>query len=199
MAKLKPGARTLKTHLPLSYWKEHLDNNPEIKVIQVIRDPKDMLVSYYKFYGMNKQLGCYFGSWDEFFEMFKAKELASGDFFDWSAEWFSYLKGRENTLIVYYKDMKKDLRGHIKQLSDFLGKNLSDKVIDIITERTTFANMAKDPLLMPKDIPFFKKDAKFMRKGAVGGWKEVFTPEQIEFVDQKCKDVLEPIGLKFGH
>ncbi len=42
--------RYLKTHLPLDFWKHNIDKHPELKMIMTIRNPKDVLVSYYHFY-----------------------------------------------------------------------------------------------------------------------------------------------------
>ncbi len=39
------------------------------KVIQVIRNPKDTLVSYYHFHRANEALGSFDGSWHEFFDL----------------------------------------------------------------------------------------------------------------------------------
>ncbi len=124
-------------------------------------------------------------------------QMSWGDYFDHQAQWYAYNKDRKNSLILFFEDMKKDLRGTIKKLSDFLGKNLSEKAIDIITYRTTFVNMSKDPKLAVTNIPFLRKE--FMNKGKVGGWRSCFNQDQIDFVDKRCKEMLDPVGLKFTY
>ncbi len=74
--------RIVKTHLPLRFYKDRLEKSPDIKVIQVIRNPKDSLVSYYHFYRIMMTLGWFNGSWDQFFEMVKEKDLVWGDYFE---------------------------------------------------------------------------------------------------------------------
>ncbi len=93
--------------------------------------------------------------------------------------------------------MKCDLQGTVKKIATFLGKNLSDKAIDVITSRTTFVNMSKDPKLSLENLPFLKKE--FMGKGKVGTWKSWFTQEQLDYVNQRCKECFDPIGLKFNY
>ena len=185
--------------MPLRYFKEQLDENPDMKIIQVTRNPRDTLVSYYKFYCMNEQLGAFIGTWADFFDLIKAKELAGGDYFDHQAEWYSYNKARKNSLILNFESMKLDLKGHVLKLSDFLGKKISDKVLETIVQRTTYSNMVKDSMLnpMPENIPFFRKD--FMRGGKIGSWKDCFTKEQIEFIDEKSEKILKPVGLTFNY
>ncbi len=190
-----PGPRTIKTHLPLRYYKEKLENDPALKVAQVMRNPRDTLVSYFRYCSMVELLGPYLGTWDEFFELFKSKQLFWGDLFEHQVEWYNFNKTRENSLILHYEDMRKDLSGTIRKLSDFLGKNLSDKAVDIITQRTTFENMSKDAKLkMDQEwLPFFRKG--FMWKGQVGNWKNWLTQDQIDYIDKKCREYFDPIGL----
>ena len=61
-----PDPRTIKTHLPLCYWKDALDKSPGTKVIQTVRNPKDTLVSLYHSCRMNQYFGWFNGTWDQF-------------------------------------------------------------------------------------------------------------------------------------
>ena len=197
--KLEP--RTIKTHLPLCYWKDALDKSPDTKVIQTIRNPKDTLVSLYHFCRMNRGLGSFNGTWDQFFEMVENDMMIGSDVFQRNADWYSYNKNRKNSLILIYEDMKKNLRGNIKNISDFLGKGFSDNILDLITEKTTFQNMSKDPNLNMKGMMPVFNEAKstFMRKGKVGDWKEYFNDKQNEFMDAKAKQFFDPVGLHFDY
>ena len=194
------GPRTIKTHLPLCYWKDALDKSPGTKVIQTVRNPKDTLVSYYHFSRMNQGLGWFNGTWDQFFEMFKNDVIFGSDLFTRTADWYLYNENRENSLVLFYEDMKRDLAGNIKKLSKFLGKCLSDRAIELITEKSTFDNMSKDPNLNMTGIGAFKETrSKFMRKDQVGDWKDYFIQEQNEFIKSKCSQEFEPIGLRFEY
>ena len=196
----KSDPRTIKSHLPLSYWKEALDNSPETKVIQTIRNTKDTLVSYYHFYRMNMSLGCFSGTWDDFFEMVENDQIFFGDPCKSMAEWYTYNTTRENSAVFVYEDMIKDLRSNVKKLADFLGRDVSENVLDVITEKTTFSNMCNDPNLDITGIPTFKQEiSKFLRKGKVGDWKEYFNEKQNEFIETKIRRFFEPIGLRFDY
>ncbi len=203
-AKQVDGPRILKTHLPLQYWKEQLDKNPELKIIQTIRNPRDTLVSAFHFYRTNMMLGGFHGNWDDFFEIVKADQMIFGNLFDHTANYYSYHKGRKNSLVLFYEDMKKNLRGNVKKIADFLGKDVSDRVIDIITKRTTFENMKKDEKLMPPlpknlQMKLTTGRSEFMRKGKAGDWKEYFNKDQEEFIDRKCKEIMSPLGIEFTY
>ncbi len=199
VAKLQPP-RTMKTHLPLRFYKKQLDAHPTTKVIQITRNPKDTLVSFYHFYRMNKGLGHFKGTFSDFFAMFERKELVFGDLFEHTSEWYKYLKDRENSLILIYEDMKRDLKGNVVKISKFLGKNLPEHVIDLIVTRTTFANMSKDKALNQSHADDMNPSkSKFLRKGKVGDWVEYFNDRESKIIDEKCIEFFEPLGLTFEY
>ena len=64
--------RIMKSHLPYhSHWKQQLDKHPNIRVMQIIRNPKDTLVSFYHHMKNERLLGGYNGTWDQYFDLFK--------------------------------------------------------------------------------------------------------------------------------
>ena len=203
IASMASGPRIIKSHLPLKYWKEALDKSPGTKVIQTIRNPKDTLISMYHFLKKNKLFGWFNGSWNEFFEGAMKGHLAiSGDYFDMTAEWYKYNKQRANSFVLIYEEMMNDHRGHVKKIADFLGESVSERILDLITEKTSFANMVKNPKLNPSNadlqIPFWKhSDDRLLRKGEVGQWKDAMDEEQIKLVDEKSEEILAPLGLNW--
>ena len=188
--------RFMKTHLPYELWKDQLEKHPNLTVIQTVRNPKDALVSYFHHLRSDCQLGAFHGSWDQYFELFKEKKLPWGDYFENTSNWYKFNKDRKESLVLVYEDMKKSHRDHIIKIASFLGYNLSEKVIDIIVNKSTFKDMSKTM----KDFPGWKSDrSSFIRKGEVGDWVNYFSEEQSEFINAKCKEYLEPFGLKFEY
>ncbi len=192
--------RVIKSHLDFSIWKEAVGKVPDMKIIQIIRNPKDILVSFYHMYKMDRLFGCYNGSWEDFFALAEKGLLFWGDPFKHITAWYKFNKSRKNSLVLFYEELKEDLKGNVVKIASFLGKNLSENVIDYIVEKTTFENMAKDPKYNLADLPQFDTTkSTFMRKGKVGDWKEYFSDEQNAFVDAKCKEWFEPEGLKMKY
>ena len=71
---------------------------------------------------------------------------------------------------VFVLQSYKDLRGTVKQISEFLGKSFSDEIIDAITDHCSFESMKNNPMTNPDTIiaQRFGKIAdgkSFMRKG----------------------------------
>ncbi len=53
-------------------------------------------------------------------------------------------------------------------------------------------------MLNLKDLSICKnKVSPFMRSGTVGDWKNYFSAEQSAYVEDKCREFLEPHGLTF--
>ena len=192
--------RIMKSHLPYhSHWKGQLDKHPNMRVMQIIRNPKDTLVSFYHHMKNERLLGGFTGTWDQYFDLFKEKRLPWGDYFEVIADWLNFFKDRKNTLVLKYEEMKKDHRGHALKIAEFLGFDLSDKVVDLIVEKTSLKDMSKEINSMLKDVPTWNQEGKFIRKGEVGDWVNYFSEEQSEYIDTKCKEYLEPLGLTFEY
>ena len=191
--------RFMQTHLPCQLWKTALEKCPELKIIRTIRNPKDTLVSYFHHMKNDEIMGGFNGSWDQFFQLFKDEKLPYGDFFEVNAEWFKFLQNRKNILVLKYEEMKKDHRGHVLKIAQFLDKEISHKVIDIIVQKTTFQNMSKDVNPVVKTYDTWKKDGDFVRKGEVGDWMNYFSDEQSEYVDCRSEEYLEPLGIQFQY
>ena len=192
--------RYMKTHLPYELWKDKLQKHPNLKVIQTIRNPKDTLVSWYHHNRSDSQLGAFHGTWEQFFDLVKEKKLAWGDYFEHNANWYKFNKDRKESLVLVYEDMKKSHRDHVIKIAKFLGHDLSDKVIDLIVKQSSVKDMSKSINAMVEKLPGWKSDrSAFIRKGVVGDWVNYFSEEQSEYVDAKCKEYFESLGIKFEY
>ncbi len=105
----KPSPRIIKTHLYSKFFTK--SEQQKSKFIIVLRDPKDILVSYFNQY--NDKLG-YMGSFVEYFEMYKHNDLIFGDPFDHAISWAEH-KDKDNFLFTTYEQMKENIREVIKR------------------------------------------------------------------------------------
>ncbi len=188
-----PSPRIFKTHLYSKFFDTEI-KKAKPKVIVVQRNPKDCLVSYFHFYKNFKiSFGDYPGNFDDFFELYKHKHLLFGDFFDHIVSWWEH-RNEENYLFTSYEELKKDVRAVIKKFATFLGKELSNEMVDTIAEHTSFEKMKNNPMVNMEPMV---KD--FMRKGIIGDWTNYFNDEQSQLIDEKAKEVEEKYGIKFQY
>ena len=90
-----------------------------------------------------------------------------------------------NVFIICYESVIKDPKDAIRKLAEFLGYEISPKMVDKISDLAHFQNMKKVPTVNMSWIDQFRdeKDTSFMRKGVAGDWKNYFTREQSVWMD----------------
>lgn len=200
--------RIIKTHLPWHLLPEQLKNNPDIKVVYTMRNPKDQIVSFYHYCLLAHHLNC---SFEEFVEVFLADKMVYGSSAEHMIEF--YKRRSENVLIVRYEEMKRDLPSIIRQCADHLqiNRKLSDEDIDNICDYVKFDKMQKnnsvnleslvfqDPALKEQIDQEAYSKVKFIRKGQVGDWQNYFSPELNAKFDKWISDNLDTIGLTFEY
>ena len=192
--------RVVKTHLPHVLWTEHLKKHPELKVIQTLRNPKDALVSYYHHFMADLSMGGFNGTWDQFFEIVKAKMLPWGDLFEYQAEWYRFNKDRPNSLVLRYEDTKKDTKGEIAKIAKCMGFSLTEKAIELVIEHSSLEKVAPKMNAIEEEDPDWRIDKSlFIRKGKVGGWRNYFSSEQSEWVEARMREVWEPLGITYTY
>ena len=179
--------RLVSSHLNFDLLKKYVVEQ-SIKTIHVRRDPRDVLVSLYHFYQINKSLGPFEGTWDEFYELFKKKELLYGDVIAHLNGWLSEVH-RSNILYISYEEMKNNLKRVIGKVATFCNLEVTKEQIDHVAEKSTFEEMSANSTtngdILVKIGVFDSEKGKFMRKGIVGDWKEYFTEEQVEHMEER--------------
>jgi Sulfotransferase domain len=186
--KTLPSPRVIPTHVPFQlYPKMVLEHH--CKRVYVVRNPKDVAVSFYHHHRSHKVLGQYQGTWDNFFECFLNGHVVYGSWFDHTLGWWANIQeSAGNVLVLHYEDMQQDLATHIRRLATFLGRHLSQQAVAAIADYASFESMSANPFTNREGNPMMDFSiARFLRKGVVGDWRNHFTAEQ----DARFKAVWE--------
>uniref|UniRef100_A0A3P9C2C8 Sulfotransferase n=1 Tax=Maylandia zebra TaxID=106582 RepID=A0A3P9C2C8_9CICH len=165
--------RALVSHFPYSLM-------PLPSVIYVMRNPKDIMVSSYYFHQMAGFLEDP-GTFDEFMDKFLEGKVMFGKWTDHVKSWRNSELG-DRIMYITYEEMVQDLPASLRHISDFLGCNLTEEVIQKIAEHCSFKSMQNNNMsnfsLIPK-VYMDSDKSPFLRKGIAGDWKNHFSSEQL--------------------
>jgi hypothetical protein len=146
-----------------------LEHFPDAKIIEAVRDGRDVCVSMdaYKAY-MPQNRKVQVTMWKSFAA--KGLELRR------DPAW------RERILEVRYEDTKRDPIGQIRRMFEFSGLAVSQQEAEAIAAATDISKV--------KDIG----EGQHVRKGAVGDFRERFSAEDLELFREMAGEVLEARG-----
>ncbi|XP_069785982.1 sulfotransferase 2B1-like [Narcine bancroftii] len=193
----RPSPRLITTHLQ-NHMLPKIFHTSKAKVIYMARNPKDVLVSAFHYYGMASFLEDP-GTFEEFIEKFLEGNVLFGSWFDHIKSWWP-AKDQDNFIFLTYKELLQDRRGTLVKLGDFLGKQLSSDTIEIIANQSEFNNMKQNKMsnysFVPEELMDQKK-SNFLRKGIAGDWKNHFTSAQNEHFNSVYAQKMK--GLDFPY
>ncbi|XP_068959396.1 sulfotransferase 2A1 [Petaurus breviceps papuanus] len=177
-------ARFYRSHLPIQFFPKSYFHS-KAKIIYVMRNPRDVVVSFYhfakaaKFYKSTE-------SFSEMFEMFCQGNVAYGSWFDHICGWLS-LRENGNFLLLTYEELLQDLRGNVDRICHFLGTKLKEEEINLVMKNASFSAMKDNKMsnfsIIPDDF-MDHSQGRLMRKGIAGDWKNHFTIAQSEAFDK---------------
>ncbi|XP_005414987.1 PREDICTED: 3-beta-hydroxysteroid sulfotransferase-like [Chinchilla lanigera] len=173
----------ISSHLPFHLFPKSFFSS-KAKVIYVIRNPRDVLVS--GFYFWNAYLHTQKAeSLEQYLHWFLQGLVPWGSWFEHVRGWMS-LRGRENFLVLSYEELQKDIRGSIQKICQFLGKSLDLKSLDLVVKYSSFQSMKENKMSNYSLLhhTYLDPNTLITRKGVSGDWKNHFTVAQAEVFDK---------------
>ncbi|XP_007539128.1 alcohol sulfotransferase-like [Erinaceus europaeus] len=182
------GPRLITSHLPIQLLPKSLFTS-KAKVIHLIRNPKDVLVSGYFF---SKVCSSFeqVASLQEHFERFLQGNVLCGSWFEHTQGWMS-MRGKESYLMLHYEDMKRDTRSTIEKICQFLGKTLEPEEMNSVLKHSSIQAMRDNKMsnyTLMDGSNFNLKNGPFLRKGVSGDWKNHLTVAQAEAFDRMFQE-----------
>ncbi|KAK6180088.1 hypothetical protein SNE40_012300 [Patella caerulea] len=190
-----PSPRTLCTH---RYPDEVPRNLTDLKckIILLIRNPKDVCVSYFNLLREMKSVE-YEGSFSDFISLFKTGDVLLNSWDRHFLHWKKFKCENPNYPIhtVRYEDLKMGPVEEIKKIADFLDIECTEKICQDIAMATEFSKMKQQKESLTHHlIPTYKSGQEVMyRKGQIGDWKNNFSSAESESFDDYYRGILDPV------
>ena len=168
--------RILKTHLPANLLPKDWAKG---RMIYVYRNAKDVAVSFYH-HSVRSAQGSFPFDFTEYARHFINGKVKFGPYHQNLLGYRElFKKYGDQILFLRYEDMKMAPREHVVKIANFLGKTLSDEMIDRICKETSFETMKDNKAVNYTANMNCEALPKFMRKGVVGDWKNHFTDQKL--------------------
>lgn len=173
--------RVMKSHAP--YTREYS------KVIYVLRDGRDVYVSYY----FHRLKGLPPGT------MFKEFLRQENHFLclwgEHVTSWISREFQPSEILVIRYEDLARNCLEQLRLMAGFIGLEIEDEKLRCAVRASSFENMLR--LELQRGRPY-KDDGPetFLRKGQPGNWKELFGPEEKRLFKDREGQVLIELGYE---
>lgn len=191
-----PTPRVLVSHLPYEFVpKVPTTENCVVKYIHIIRDPKDVVISYFHFFQMLFKLPD--DDLDLFVDHFTRGTGVYGDYFDCIKSWWNR-KDDPNVLILFYEEMLAEPGKHVMKIASFLSYETTsyDEVlksnpmmVERIVGATSFDSMKESHV---KGLEEDNRDfEKFFRKGIKGDWENFLKQSQVDAINDRIKNELD--------
>ncbi len=169
----------------------------------VTRNPKDTAVSLFHHTTDLKRSFDYTGDWDDFLpNLFVPGDVESGCYWEWTKTWWdAYQSQRDRILWISYEELKADLLGAIRRVSEFASINVNEQELLLTLDACSFETMkrvaAEEDAIKLSRGELVKPN--HIREGKVGGWKNMFSSEQLTTFEAhhraKCDKLELPLDL----
>ena len=184
--------RLWKTHAPLINMPINNMDNTKSKIIHVIRNPKDVLCSYYNFFSKEPFVQ-YTGNFDTLFDWFIQGTVVHSNYFDFELKWYNYYKKNPDKIFwIEFEKIIQNPKESIKNISQFLNIKLKDQQIENISNEISFAKMKNDA----RKSNINSGANILMNKGGYGGWINKLSTKQSNIIDRIAKTKFKNSGIQ---
>jgi Sulfotransferase domain len=158
------------------------------RVIYVLRDPRDVMLSYWHFEKLMK----------------KDFTLPLGEYLErndhWPCEWDDHVaswlcpRRHPNLLVVKYEEMHEDTTRVLREVLEFSGLEYSDERIARAVEDSRFEKMREAEEKFGVQGKAGDENERFVRKGKRGSWRDEMNAEDVRILEEKYGETMRQVG-----
>jgi len=193
--KRTPRPRIIKTH-------QYFDPRYR-KVIYILRDPRDVALSYHQFQRKYRQIEDSYPL-ERYVEDFVAGSLISWDWGTWGenvASWISTRGRNANFLLVRYEDMIENTARELVRIAGFLGLEATPERLKEVICRSSVDRMRtleqteSQQWIATKNR---RKDIPFVGAATAGKWKMHLPSSAIHHIEFAWGDLMSDLGYELS-
>lgn len=171
---------------PMFFKSHHLPRPDYRRVIYLLRDGRDAMVSYFHFYNA----------------LFPAKDFPTlvRTTPDLPARWHEHVEawlanphGAE-LLVIKYEDSLRDATAQLRRICTFAHIEADDALLARTSEAASFANMRQREKHLGLRSPLWPKDKAFVRRGQAGSYRDEMPPEALALFLSEAEPTLRKMG-----
>jgi hypothetical protein len=190
--------------------KSHECFNPRYpRVIYIVRDPRDVVVSEYHFHRKVRLIADDLPI-ETFVERFMAGETdprggwAHGSWRENVLTWLNAREGDPRFLMLRYEDMMADTCRELRKIARFLGLNSTAAQLTQAVDKSSVARMRKLELAQPAECDRnllgteSRKDLMFVRAAVSGGWRKELPISMVKTIETSWGPVMRHLGYELA-
>jgi len=188
-----PRPRVIKSH-------EYFDHRYP-RVIYVVRDPRDVALSYYDFERKYRHIPDSY-PFENYITDFVRGRLSSRDWGTWGenvGSWISTRMGQESFLLLRYEDMLEDPALAVNRIAAFVGIQPDEARIRSVLERSSAQRMRQ--LERGQSNQWVstrgkRTDIPFIRTAVSGNWRSKLAPDLIAEIESAWGTLMSTLGYE---
>jgi len=170
------------------------------KIIYIVRDPRDVLISYYEFQ-LKRRVITEECSLEEFLPRFleSAVEPKIGSWRDHVVSWVATRGGHKDFLLLRYEEMLSNTQQEATKIASFLGLDSNSERIARAVELSSADRMRKLEKEQARQWSATRKtrqDKPFVRKAISGDWKSQLSETCVARIEAAWGDVMRSVGYE---
>ena len=185
--------RLLKSH-------EYFDSRYR-KVVYLVRDPRDVVVSYYRYHMKVRRL-------EEGYPIDRyVHEFLNGDLERWKswrgnvASWLEARDGSPHFLLTRYEDLLDNTAAELSRIAEFLGikaslASLHGAVTLSSAQRMRELEQSQGPAWVT--IKGSREDIPFVGPATSGGWRAALNQSAAASIERACGSLMRRLGYELG-
>jgi hypothetical protein len=172
-------------------------------VIYIVRDPRDVALSYYDFSRKYRHIEDSYPL-ERYIGDFVTGRLISAGWGTWGenvASWVFARGARPGFLLLRYEDMKARPEQELTRIAAFLGIDASPERLQTTLERSSADRMRELEKTQAKDWVSTKdkrSDIPFIRTASAGAWRSKLRPESVAEIESAWGNVMAQLGYELA-